>query len=151
MKPDLLAYRPPRIAMLLAALAALVSWSLHLERLGPPVLSFVAPAVGLAGFGLMMLAWWQFRRRGVAICPTAATVSLITDGIYRFTRNPMYLGMVLMLLALAMFAGTVPFYVAALALFGVLNFAFCPYEERKLANIFGPAFRAYRERVPRWL
>jgi len=49
------------------------------------------------GFGIMMRAWWLFRQHQTAICPTAETTLLITDDIHAFTRNPMYLGMVLML------------------------------------------------------
>ena len=137
--------------MLLILLAAIASWLLHPETLGPRALRFIAPAVGLTGFGIMMWAWWQFRRSDVAICPTSATATLITDGIYRYTRNPMYLGMLLMMLALALFVGTLPFYLAAVVLFGVLNFVFCDYEEQKLSAAFGAAFRAYSGTVRRWI
>ena len=99
----------------------------------------------------MIQAWWQFRQTDVAICPTEKTTELITDGIYRFTRNPMYLGMVMMLTGVAMFVGTLPFYVAAVALFAILNFVFCPYEEEKLSRTFGSRFEQYRGRARRWL
>ena len=151
MKIDLLAYRPPRIAMFLLAVAATANLTLPVDAIGPESIRSWAPAVGIAGFFVMMQAWWQFKQTEVAICPTAETSALITDGVYRFTRNPMYLGMVMMLAGIAMFVGTLPFYVAAAALFAILNFVFCPYEEDKLAATFGSRFRQYRMRVRRWL
>lgn len=151
MKIDLLAYRPPRIAMLLLAIAATANLTLPLNVTGPGSLRSWGPAVGIAGFCVMMQAWWQFKQRDVAICPTAETSALITQGVYRFTRNPMYLGLVMMLTGVAMFIGTLPFYVAAATLFAILNFVFCPYEEDKLIRTFGSRFRQYRMRVRRWL
>ena len=151
MKIDLLAYRPPRIAMLLLAVAATANLALPVDAIGPASLRSWGPAVGISGFCVMMQAWWQFKRTDVAICPTAETSALITDGIYRFTRNPMYLGMVMMLAGIALIVGTLPFYVAAVTLFAILNFVFCPYEEAKLERTFGSPFRQYRIRVRRWL
>jgi protein-S-isoprenylcysteine O-methyltransferase Ste14 len=137
--------------MLLLATAA----ALHLL---PPVRTFelfssVATSMVLAsaGFAIMMFAWWQFRDREVAICPTAATDRLICDGVYRFTRNPMYLGIVFMLTGVATFYGTLPFYTAALVFFIVMDRFFCRYEEEKLLRTFGQAYAAYRSNVRRWL
>ena len=90
----------------------------------------------------MVFAWWQFKKRAVAICPTDTTAHLITDGVYRFTRNPMYLGIVLMLSGAATMFGTLPFYAAALGFFGVMDRLFRRYEEEKLTATFG---REYTE------
>lgn len=104
-----------------------------------------------AGFTVMMLAWWQFQKRKVDICPTAKTDYLITDGIYRFTRNPMYLGMVTMLGGVAVFFGTLPFYAVTILYFIVMDRWFCLYEEEKLVVTFGREFASYRSKVRRWL
>jgi protein-S-isoprenylcysteine O-methyltransferase Ste14 len=99
----------------------------------------------------MMMAWWQFKERKVAICPTASTSHLITDGIYRFTRNPMYLGMVTMLGGVAVFFGTLPFYVVTIVYFVLMDRLFCLYEEKKLVATFGRDYASYRSKVRRWL
>jgi protein-S-isoprenylcysteine O-methyltransferase Ste14 len=62
----------------------------------------------------------------------------------------MYLGMLIMLTGVAVFMGTLPFYVATATLFAILNFVFCPYEEDKLARTFGRSHEQYRQRVRRW-
>lgn len=149
--PRMLRYRPPRIAfsMLLAA------GGLHLllPHAGTTTGSLPAGGALLAslGFLVMLRAWWLFRRHGTAICPTARTTALITTDIYRFTRNPMYLGIVLMLLGVAVGTGGLFVYVAALVYFLAIDQAFCPYEEEKLDQTFGREFREYREKVRRWL
>ena len=148
LRDQLVLLRPPRIAMSLVAAAA----ALHL--LFP--FTVVAPSsiggllVGTAGFSLMMRAWWLFRRSGTAICPTDRASVLLTGDVYGFTRNPMYLGMVMIMLGVAISFGTASFFAAAALLFAILNFVFCPFEEERLRAAF-PGYAAYAARVRRWI
>ena len=95
----------------------------------------------------------SFRRARTTVNPLrpANSSALVTSGIYRHTRNPMYLGMATLLAAWATWLGT-PW-----ALFGIVafvawitRFQIIP-EERVLANLFGADFAAYRARVRRWI
>lgn len=144
----LLGCRPPRIAMSLAAAAAV----LHLARPVAllPLLPGSAAALGLAGFVIMLRAWWLFRSVETPICPTARATSLITHDVYALTRNPMYLGMLMILIAVALFAGSAGFYAAALVYFLILNFVFCPFEEDRLRTTFA-GYASYESRVRRWI
>lgn len=108
-------------------------------------------AIGICGFAIMMWGWWLFQKQDVAICPTAHTGKLIFDGPYRFSRNPMYLGIVMILLGVALFMGTPPFFLAAAVYFVILNSVFIPLEEQKLSSSFGPEYLEYKKRVRRWL
>ncbi|HTP67142.1 MAG TPA: isoprenylcysteine carboxylmethyltransferase family protein [Geobacteraceae bacterium] len=148
---QLINFRPPRIGMLFALLATV----LHLLFPTPEECSFSSPVIGVtlgaAGFTAMMWSWVLFRKGDVAICPTARTTRLITGGVYRISRNPMYLGMASMLSGLAFYIGTPPFYLAAIGYFIVLNYVFCPYEEAKLLAAFKEEYANYRARVRRWL
>jgi protein-S-isoprenylcysteine O-methyltransferase Ste14 len=147
----LIEYRPPRIAMALLAVATAfhfllpVSWPFSYSSV------YLSGVMVSAGFAIMMLAWWQFRVRKVAICPTANTDYLITDGVYRFTRNPMYLGMLTMLVGVAVFFGTLPFIVATVIYFAVIDRWFCRFEEEKLVAAFGHDYEEYRSGVRRWI
>lgn len=151
MKIQIIDYRPPRIAQLFVLAAALLHWTTPLSQLHVYSNQVLGIILGIGGFVMMMWGWWLFKKRDVAICPTAETARLVTHAIYRFTRNPMYLGLVLMLVGLAIYVGTPPFYLAAIAYFAVINWVFCPYEEAKLANSFGQEYLNYKERVRRWL
>lgn len=99
----------------------------------------------------MLRAWWLFKKADTAICPTDETTSLVTHDVFSVSRNPMYLGMMIMLIALGILTGDVAFYVAAIANFAVLNQHFCPYEEAKLRQQYGSRFGDYEGRVGRWL
>jgi protein-S-isoprenylcysteine O-methyltransferase Ste14 len=151
MNTPLVSYRPPRIAFVTLALAAALHWALPRAD----YMLFTAPWTGVAllllGFAVMMRAWWRFQRHAVAICPTAPTARLLTRGIYALTRNPMYLGMITMMLGIALYFGTLPFYAATLAYFVFIDRVFCRYEEQKLEAAFGDEYRRYRARVRRWL
>jgi len=144
-------FRPPRIAQLLLAIAVLLHWLTPLQQ----TIIYSNPAagalIGIAGFAAMMQGWWQFKQVDTPICPTASEERLVTRGIYRFTRNPMYLGMVAMLLGMALVVGTLPFYLVAVVYFAVIDRVFCRYEERKLVLRFGDDYLAYRKRVRRWI
>ena len=121
--PRMLTYRPPRIAMALLLAAAVL-------QLATPAFWPVLPALPTGGLAV-----------GV----------LITNDVYGLTRNPMYLGIVMMLLGIALATGSLPCYLASLAFFLIIDAVFCPYEERKLEQAFGAAFKRYRGAVRRWL
>ena len=151
MNSKLIEYRPPRIAMTLLILAALLHVLTPLKSVHLYQSILLASGLVAAGFAVMMWAWWQFQQHQVAICPTDRTDYLITDGIYRYTCNPMYLGMIVMLFGVAAFFGTLPFYVVAVAYFLIIDRSFCPYEEEKLTTTFGHDYDTYRSQVRRWI
>lgn len=151
MNTRMLAYRPPRIAMGLLILALALDMLSPSREIQIVQSNLLGAIIGGTGFVLMIQAWWQFRKEKLAICPTSATHHLLTIGIFRVTRNPMYLGMTMMLLAVALSFGTLPFYVAVAAYFAIMNQAFCPYEEAKLTAAFGEEYLQYSASVRRWL
>lgn len=113
--------------------------------------SFVGWVPILLGLGICGMAVWQFRRHRTTIRPFHKSAQLITTGVFAFSRNPIYLGMVLAMLGVALNAGSlgallvVPLFAAA------LQRGFISREERGLAEAFGDDFEAYRQRVRRWL
>ena len=75
---------------------------------------------------------------------------LVTSGPYRFSRNPMYLFMLLTLLGNCFLMGFFTF-LGPIAFWGVINFSTIPLEEQKLEAAFGEKYLEYKNRVPRWL
>ena|SRR5208283_2550564 len=151
MKDAILRLRPPRIAIFLVAVASLSYCFAPVVRLSP----FSCPGCGVAaltaGFGVMMWAWSEFRREKNPICPTAAPVTLVRSGPFRFSRNPMYQGMELMLLAPFLWSGSLFFFLAPAVFFGIIHFIFIPYEEQRLNHTFKEDYNAYRAQVRRWV
>jgi protein-S-isoprenylcysteine O-methyltransferase Ste14 len=113
------------------------------------------PAIGItlfvAGQVFSMYASSLFSKEKTEILPTSPTnTKLVTYGPFAYTRNPMYLGMLISLLGVAIWVGTLPMFVAVFLDFCVLNFAFIPFEEAKMSRIFGSEYDAYRQKVRRW-
>jgi len=147
----MLTYKPPRIAMLLLALATLSQFVLPTIWAKLPSLLIAGAAFSALGFGIMIRAWWLFQQHETAICPTAETTSIIVGDIYKLTRNPMYLGMIMILIGIALLVGSWPYYFVAIVYAVILNHVFCPYEERKLLAQYGIEYADYTVRVRRWV
>jgi protein-S-isoprenylcysteine O-methyltransferase Ste14 len=111
----------------------------------------VASVSIVLGFSGMIIAWLQFKKSEAAICPTAETSLIITNGLYRYSRNPMYLGMFLILLGTSFIMGTLPSMVAPAVFFLIIDKVFIPYEEDKLLTSFGDSYKVYMKTTRRWL
>ncbi len=139
------------VAALFGLAAAGFHWFFHLGNGIRFSSHWLGIVIGVGGFIIMAWAGDTFKRRNIAIMPTADPTRLTNAGPYCFTRNPMYLGTLLMLLGLSIYIGTIPFYVSSAVYFAVLNLTYCRYEENKLMTAFGPEYAGYRARVRRWL
>jgi protein-S-isoprenylcysteine O-methyltransferase Ste14 len=113
---------------------------------------YVAGAVLAAG-GFVMIAMGtrRFAAAGTNIPPTLPTTALVVDGIYRRTRNPLYLGLTLIYLGLGVAAGSLWAVGLVVPLLSVINVGVVTREERYLERKFGDAYRAYKARVRRWV
>ncbi|EMS97418.1 isoprenylcysteine carboxyl methyltransferase [Agrobacterium tumefaciens str. Cherry 2E-2-2] len=103
------------------------------------------------GTPLMLLAGGLFRRLGTNIPPSQPTTLIATTGPYRWTRNPMYLGMALIYAGLAIgFDGPIAFALLPLVLIAIQTQVIVR-EERYLEAKFGDEYRRYKAEVRRWL
>jgi protein-S-isoprenylcysteine O-methyltransferase Ste14 len=136
------------------ALFLLVAWLVGLALPLPFGLA-QAPlgvALVLVGLAVAVTAAIGFRRAGTEIEPASPTNRvLIVTGPFRFSRNPMYFGMLVMMVGIALLVGSWPMLLAPIAFFLWVNFISIPFEEEKMARQFGDAYAAYKARVRRWL
>jgi len=100
--------------------------------------------LSLAGAGM-------FRWHRTTIRPFKVSRALVTAGAYRLTRNPMYLGMVLVLIGTSLTAGSASVWVVPLLFVWAIDRRFIRMEEAMLAERFGEDYAAYRRRVRRWI
>ncbi len=135
------------LAMLLAGLAA--------DSMGPSWLRFGAAGSGLlitlTGLGLWLWARGALRRGQTSVALSKRPTELVEGGPFRLTRNPMYLGIALMLLGLAFAFGGLAALAASLAWIWLANAVYVPFEESRMAQAFGGRWRGYAHRVRRWL
>lgn len=103
------------------------------------------------GILLNLLADRSLKLHKTTVKPDEESTTLITAGVFTVSRNPMYLGMVLILIGVAVLLGSVGPFLPALILAVLLDRAFIVPEERMLEATFGDRFRNYRDRTRRWL
>ena len=103
------------------------------------------------GFGIGIAGMSVFRRRGTNVEPWRASTTIVADGVFRWTRNPMYLGMTLVYCGLAIgFESFAAFLILPFVLIIIRTYVIAR-EERYLETKFGDEYRRYRQRVRRWI
>jgi len=144
---------PPPIAWALAAAAGLGADWLYPWRFVPASIprASIGGAVIAIGFALAIWAFVTMRRAGTRVDPYKPTTAIVSAGPYRFTRNPIYIGMFLGQTGLAIgfdnlwiLATLVPFYL-------VIRYGVIAREEVYLERKFGAVYLGYKSRVRRWL
>ena len=144
---------PPIVALLVAvAMWAIALTATRIEM--TPLVRFGAALVfAIAGVGIGILGVIGFRHARTTANPMKpeAASSLVTSGVYRFTRNPMYLGLCLVLVAWALFLSSPSAFLGPiLFIFYINRFQIAP-EETALSAIFEEEFAAYKAKVRRWI
>jgi protein-S-isoprenylcysteine O-methyltransferase Ste14 len=144
---------PPVVALTFAAGMWLVAHLPPLLQLPNFVRLLVAAVLVALGVAVALGGVMSFRRARTTVNPLKpeTSVALVSTGVYSFTRNPMYLGMVLALLAWALYLSSIWSLIGPL-IFGsyITRFQIVP-EERVLDRLFGAPFAEYKKRVRRWL
>jgi protein-S-isoprenylcysteine O-methyltransferase Ste14 len=144
---------PLAVVLLTAVLMWLSSRAVPALAFRLPVQNFIAIALALAGAVITILGVMSFARTGTTVNPLTpeASSSLVTSGVYRISRNPMYLGFLFLLLAWGIYLSNglalllVPSFVVYMNRFQIAP------EESALRSRFGPEFAAYSDQVRRWI
>lgn len=145
----------PDLPPLWLALFCILAWFLGTEL---PIYSVASPGLRATGavlsvLGLCLIAWaaiW-FHRSGTTIEPHHTPSVLILDGPFRFSRNPIYLGMAMILTGLVLWYGALSAVILPGIFISVISLRFAIPEENRLIETFGDDARAYLERTRRWL
>jgi protein-S-isoprenylcysteine O-methyltransferase Ste14 len=144
--------RPP-LALALAIFGGLVA-----ERLVPlPFLPEAVPrtwagiAVLAVGLALGVWAIVTLRQAGTRVETTKPTTTIVTWGPYGLTRNPIYVGMLVVLIGLAIALNTAWLLVALVPFYFVIRFGVIAREEEYLERKFGNTYRSYKSHVRRWV
>ena len=144
---------PPLVALL----AAVLMWALHrwlpLGQLIATPWNYFAVLPVAIGRVITVAAGVRFRKARTTFDPLKPGEAsyLVTDGVFRFSRNPMYLGLVLLLIGWALWLGTVsPWFVPPLFVILISVTQIVP-EEQALEERFGEAYVAYQHSVRRWI
>lgn len=109
---------------------------------------------GVAAFGMgfwLMMCTYRVMKARATTHQFDATTRLIEDDVFRYSRNPMYLGMTVMLLGVALALRNFAALIAPIYFFTVIDRIFVPFEEKKLEREVGQPYLLYKRKVRRWL
>ena len=143
--------QPPTYFFASVVLMLLLHWLLPLWHwlAWPWTLLGLIPA--LAGAYLGQAGSSTFRRVGTTIVPGQVSSTLVTTGVFGFTRNPMYLSFTLLLVGLGVLLGSLSPLVVIPIFIIIINQRIIPIEERMLTEKFGAEYADYQRRVRRWI
>lgn len=147
-------YWPPMIYGGCALLALILSILLPLPWMPRPLSDFAFAAgivVTIGGIWIILAAERAMKQAGTAILPTKRAEHLVTGGPFGFTRNPIYLGMTLIIFGIGLIAGYLWFLAGGLLAALLAQKIAIEAEEKHLEHRFGKRYRDYRKRVRRWV
>lgn len=147
---------PPPV---LALGSAVFMWALDRVGLGGPSFGnggfiVIGVVLSVAGIAIAILGLREFRRAQTTFDPHRIdeTSALVTAGPYRFTRNPMYLGLLSVVVGFGLALGQLtPLLVGPLVFVALITMLQIRPEEQMMATLFGAEYDQYRSRVRRWL
>ena len=105
----------------------------------------------LLGLVLLVFAGGLFKQAETDMVPFKNVTALVTTGVYSFTRNPMYLGMALILVGCAVIVGAATAFIIPVLFVVIIQYRFILPEEQMLRDLFPEAFPAYCNQVRRWI
>ena len=142
----------PPILLLLSLMAAfLLNWLFPLPIALPDYFRASGILIAAAGFASAFMAVRQFGVARTTLDPHGSVGALVTSGPYRFSRNPIYLGFICVLIGLPLAFGSYWGALLSPVLVLALNGLVIQYEEAYLENKFKDQYTGYRSRVRRWL
>ncbi|WND01786.1 isoprenylcysteine carboxylmethyltransferase family protein [Temperatibacter marinus] len=116
-----------------------------------PIYPEYGNALVLLGIITMVTAALQFRRAQTPLVPGTTASQIVDSGIFNLSRNPMYLGMLFMLLGGSWMSGSLLSTLAPLYFVAHIEKNFIENEEEFLEELFGDTYKAYKKRVRRWI
>ncbi len=142
---------PPIMFLVCAATMVVLRWVWPIGLFSPFPYNLLGVVPILLGLGVGCTGALTFRKAKTSIHPFKEADKLVTAGPYRFTRNPMYLGLALVLAGIWLLVGALSAVVGLLIFVVTADRWYIAFEERMLREKFGRAFDDYRARVRRWI
>jgi len=142
---------PPTYFIIYLSLAIGLHFVLPVTKLVHAPYNYIGILLIGVGIWLNIRADQLFKRRNTTVKPFEQSTCFIEEGPFAFSRHPMYLGMVVILVGVAVLLGNIVSLFAALGFFVTMDIAFVRHEEKALEETFGEEFLDYKKRVRRWL
>lgn len=143
-------FYPPHYLLILS-LCMLITW--YFGESSPQTLPLIIIGLGFIGFGFLLAfnSIARFLRAKTGVVPFSKSTTLITEGFYKYTRNPMYVGMNSFLLGLLVILNNPINLTFLVVFFFIVRNLFVIKEEMQMKETFGEEYLLYKDKVRRWL
>ena len=142
---------PPTYLLLSIATMVLLHFLLPVSKITPYPWNLLGVLLLIIGGSLNLIADAAFKREQTTVKPFEKSTALVVSGVFTISRHPMYLGMVIILLGIAILMGTLTPLIVVI-IYGILmEFIFIKTEERMLEEQFGETWVAYKKKVRKWV
>lgn len=142
---------PPQLFLILAAASCLIGWLFPVRHWIELPASLLGAVPLVAGLALSVAGSQAFDRVGTNIKTFDDPGVLVTEGLFSRTRNPMYLGLMVSLLGVAVLVGSATALLGPIGFLLVANWHYIPFEEQRMRQVFGSSYEQYARRVRRWI
>jgi protein-S-isoprenylcysteine O-methyltransferase Ste14 len=142
---------PPTYFLICLLLALVLHFVVPIKRLIFFPYTLIGVPLIVVGIWLNVWADGLFKRAKTTVKPSEKSSTLVLEGPYRISRHPMYLGMVIALLGVAILLGSVTPFLAPIACFITMQILFIRHEEQAMEETFGEAYTEYKKRVRCWI
>ncbi len=142
---------PPVLTLLHLIAAFLLNWLIPFPRAMPSFVHWLGVLIVLGGLTLNFTAINQFRKEHTTLDPHGSVSVIVQKGPYRFTRNPIYTGLLLALIGFPLAFGTLWGIILSPIFVWSISALVIQHEEAYLKNKFGDVYTSYKSRVKRWL
>lgn len=145
------AINPPEYFLAFAAIEIVLHMFFPVLLISTAPLNFAGIILIVLGIFLNLWTDKMFRKNGTTVKPFEKPRALLKSGPFSISRNPMYLGMLGILLGEAFLLGTLSPFILPLAFFIIMNASFIPTEEKNLQKAFGKRYIEYSETTRKWI
>ncbi|MBI2101644.1 isoprenylcysteine carboxylmethyltransferase family protein [Candidatus Woesearchaeota archaeon] len=143
--------KPPYIAFTLLFLSWLADYLFPKFRFIAGNYRYVGILFFIFGLSITFSSFYFFKKNKTPIIPGQKPTFMVAEGTYKFTRNPMYLGVTIGLLGISVYIGNLLSFLSPLIFFLIMNYYFAPREEKLMESIFGKKYLDYKKKVRRWV
>ena len=141
---------PPHVAIG-SLVAVIILHYLFPTPLIPKQYNYLGIVLFVAGLLILFWSFGLFKKKETPILPGRKPTALVIEGPYKFTRNPMYLGVTTALLGVAIYLGDLLAFLAPLIFFMFVSLRFIPREEKLMEKLFQKKYIEYKKKVRRWI
>lgn len=142
---------PPLLYQIAIVLMVLFHFLFPIAKIIHFPFNLIGIIIFVLGAALAVNAKRLFQKTKTPIKPSDLPINLHQQGPFRFSRNPMYLGIAIGLLGIAIFLGSLSAFLFPIAFIAVMDLVFIPYEEKVLQAVFGEEYQGYKSKIHRWV